>query len=175
MQMFTSKNTSVNVKKLPKVFSHLTYDSISKGTVIYDYGAGRHTDHIRAKVEREGLEYIPYDPHWVSPEEKYKAWGELKEARKQGKDVIFICSNVLNVIDSAKQILNLCQYAEVQELFDDFIFSIYEGDKSGIGRETKKDCWQRNERVQSYLQYFEKPEDVVVYKGFITSNKNLIK
>jgi hypothetical protein len=32
--------------------------------------------------------------------------------------------------------------------------TVYEGDKSGVGRETKKDCWQRNERLYVYLEKF---------------------
>ena len=29
--------------------------------------------------------------------------------------------------------------------------TVYEGDKSRIGRETKKDCWQWNRPTESYL------------------------
>ena len=32
--------------------------------------------------------------------------------------------------------------------------TVYEGDKSGVGRETKKDCWQRNEQLIFYLSKF---------------------
>jgi hypothetical protein len=32
--------------------------------------------------------------------------------------------------------------------------SVYEGDGSGVGRQTKKDCWQRNEKLISYLNKF---------------------
>lgn len=32
------------------------------------------------------------------------------------------------------------------------IFKIYEGDKSGIGKITKNDCYQRNEKTENYVQ-----------------------
>ena len=36
------------------------------------------------------------------------------------------------------------------------IIQIYEGDKSGIGRQTAKDCYQRNEKTEKYLGYVNK-------------------
>lgn len=35
----------------------------------------------------------------------------------------------------------------------DIIFKIYEGDKSGNGKISKKDCYQRNEKTESYVSF----------------------
>ena len=32
-----------------------------------------------------------------------------------------------------------------------YFISVYEGDKSWIGHETKKGCWQRNDTIDAYL------------------------
>jgi hypothetical protein len=38
-----------------------------------------------------------------------------------------------------------------------FVFiSVYEGSKTGIGRQTKKDCWQNNKRLAEYLPLVKK-------------------
>ena len=51
--------------------------------------------------------------------------------------------------------------------------TVYEGDKSGAGRVTKADCYQRNERIGEYLKYF--GEGFVVKKGVITNRPEFVK
>ena len=54
-----------------------------------------------------------------------------------------------------------------------YFFKIYEGNKSGVGKQTKKDCWQRNQKTKDYLQQFDFAGIYapIVYKGFITNEK----
>ena len=54
-----------------------------------------------------------------------------------------------------------------------YFFKIYEGNKSGIGKQTKKDCWQRNQKTKDYLQQFDFTGIYapVIYKVFITNEK----
>ena len=48
-----------------------------------------------------------------------------------------------------------------------FFITVYEGDKSWVGRETKKDCYQRNETIDAYiLTYLDK-----IKHGVITREK----
>lgn len=35
-----------------------------------------------------------------------------------------------------------------------YLVTVYEGDRSGNGRETMPDCWQRNEKARAYLRFF---------------------
>ena len=53
-----------------------------------------------------------------------------------------------------------------------YFFKIYEGNKSEVGKQTKKDCWQRNQKTKDYLQHFNFSETTpMIYKGFITNEK----
>lgn len=43
-QRFTSAETSINSKKLPKGYR---YTGIPAGSTVVDYGCGKHTDHLQ--------------------------------------------------------------------------------------------------------------------------------
>ena len=56
--------------------------------------------------------------------------------------------------------------------------TIYEGDKTGVGKITKKDCYQRNESIQKYLEYcniVSSKKNFVIKKGVITNCPEYIK
>ena len=67
-----------------------------------------------------------------------------------------VCSNVLNVIDSEYEIETIAQnIMNIVTATNGFGFiTVYEGDKSGIGKQTGKDQYQRNEPLKNYLKYF---------------------
>ena len=76
---------------------------------------------------------------------------------------VIICSCVLNVINDDEAlnqlIANICDMSVIQEpsgiyRMNPVYIAVYEGNKSGVGRQTKKDCWQRNERLSAYLERF---------------------
>ena len=70
-------------------------------------------------------------------------------------DTIY-CTNVLNVIYDAYNILEIIEnIAKLLKIDGIAIFTMYEGDKSGIGKETKPDCWQRNSKTKAYTWLFE--------------------
>jgi len=148
-QQYTSKHTSVNSKKLPAIYSKLWLNQLYKditeekpilryGTpLLYDYGCGKETSHIKRYVERYGFQYVGYDPYYTGAIIMDKI-----------PDVV-VCSNVLNVIkefDIMSQV-----HSTIRDMNIPYFISIYEGDKSGIGRETKKDCWQRNQPYVDYM------------------------
>ena len=81
-----------------------------------------------------------------------------------------VCSNVLNVIDNEEEIARISRI--IRDLSLCYFVTVYEGDKSGKGRVTKYDCYQRNECVKEYLKYF---PDAVVYRGVITNAPDLLK
>lgn len=174
----TSKNTSINVKKLPAIYGRLNWDALrerwakitnfERTPVVLDFGCGRYTDHIEHFLATKGFIYKGYDPFWKSKKENYEALSS--------EAYIIICSNVLNVIANKETVNNIQRYIRdfsflaslgktlVKEPSFYFI-TVYEGDKSGIGRMTKPDCFQRNETLDNYIFRYED----VIYKNTITT------
>ena len=167
-QQFTSKNTSINTKRLPTIYSKLNLERLRDKT-IFDYGSGKieTVRIIREKLEAYDIDYIPYDIYNLSPADNCYALERRKEAD------VYICSNVLNVIkedDIVQMIIDeIVQLSNTKPYF----FKIYEGNKSEVDKQTKKDCWQRNQKTKDYLQQFDfgKISTSIVYKGFITNEK----
>ena len=166
MQKHSSKNTSVNTAKLPVVYSKVDwgrYASLASNYHIVDIGCGRIETQklIQDKLKRHKIHnFYPMDPYHeciVDP-------NIVKQCvNNQINNKVIICSNVLNVIDNDDTLLSLikslCDMIVIQLIDGTYrmnpcYITVYEGDKSGIGRETKEDCWQRNERLSAYLKMF---------------------
>ena len=134
MQNCTSAGTSVNSKKLPALFTKVKFNP---GDVVLDWGCGKYIDHIKAKVEGDGAMYWPFDPY------------NLPGSTPCPCDVA-VCSNVLNVIDDDEEmeetIHMLCHASGIVYI------TVYEGDRSGVGRVTKADCYQRNQPLKWYYR-----------------------
>ena len=159
----TSKNTSINSKKLPAVYNKIDWDKLwmewitqNKGLnplgIILDYGCGRYTQHIQDFVNSKGFYYIGYDPYWNNIDFML----EIEQISKinGGGVVAIICSNVLNVIpywSTVKGIDAMLKSLAFNYANKRLFTTVYEGDKSRVGRETKKDCWQWNRPTESYL------------------------
>jgi len=63
-----------------------------------------------------------------------------------------VCSNVLNVINDDDAITEVIRDIDsIKGNCTDVYFTIYEGDKSGIGKETSKG-YQRNQKAESYIE-----------------------
>jgi hypothetical protein len=169
MQKYTSKNTSVNTTKLPAVYSKVHWDKLPPGVRVLDWGCGKDTTLTQQTLVKHGLVHIGYDPHWLSTKHNKVAekWLGLAGA--------FVCSNVLNVIDDKDVIRDICYKAAQHK---HFFVTVYEGNKSGIGKRSKEDCYQRNEKVKDYLKFF--PDSAVhdglyIKNGVITNSLNMIK
>lgn len=144
-QTYTSAATSINSVKLPAVYRKV---AIIPGERVLDYGCGKYVDHLREYVEDRYGHWTGYDP--------FNYPTVISE--RDHFDVV-ICSNVLNVVDSdfvVDEILSQIVY-RLKDTGRCYI-SIYEGDKSGEGRPTKADCYQRNQKTRDYLP--------VIYKHF---------
>lgn len=153
MQKYTSKNTSINSKRVPALFNKFCF----KGKSVLDYGCGKYPEIIREYVESCSGEYFGYDP--------YNLGNEIP--KNQMFDVVII-SNVLNVIQEDEVIENIIH--EAMRIANTAIIAIYEGDKSGIGRATKKDCYQRNQSKNWYYHFI----DNMGYKVEIKSSFILV-
>lgn len=155
MQIHTSKNTSVNHTKIPYIVNHIDWRRFIGGRCL-DYGSGKLNPNTYYAINGMGIQYLPYDPYWLDEKTNNKAMNLYP--------TIVICSNLLNVIDNDEEVKRIHDY--IHGLKVPYFIRIYSGDKSGIGRETKKDCWQRNQIAENYL-YF----DEIIYKGIITLPK----
>lgn len=167
MPTITSKNTSVNSKQVPAIYNKLNWHALtnrhfdSKGYnstfYIFDIGCGRNPfiieNYLMKKlwtIQRQ-VRYLPFDPYWLDDAHNYVSLETWYNNR--GSIGCIICSNVLNVIQDDKHMMQLLntmhkewQYNEVP-----YFITVYEGDKTGTGKLTKQDCWQRNMRAKNYV------------------------
>lgn len=152
MQTYTSKNTSINSGRLPAVFGKVSFPS----RMIMDYGCGRYIDHIRKHVNGQGKTYLPYDPY-NQPDDRNAATATIVcNAMYRQVPVDVVCSNVLNVIDDDDTVRKIARHIEqicIASGGTGYV-TVYEGNRSGTGKQTGKDQYQRNEPLRSYLKYF---------------------
>lgn len=145
-QLFTSADTSINNVKIPAAITKYPPEI---GESVCDYGCGKYTEHIKAHLD--DCMYFPYDP--------YNQTKTVNNAARRygctyGYNRIYMC-NVLNVIDSDDAIKDALHRAFAWlNIGGKLIIQIYEGDKSGVGRQTKTDCYQRNAKTAVYIKYF---------------------
>lgn len=176
-QNFTSANTSINRDKLPALFHHIDLSKcmLQCCGAVLDYGCGKYTDHIQKFfADRWCAPYVGCDKFNQSAEVN----AEALRAIHSGECDIFTCANVLNVIDDDETIQSIVDgiltWIENYSCCGDgsFFFSVYEGDGSGIGRQTGADQYQRNEKAKAYLRFF--PKGTVVRYGIITNNPKAV-
>lgn len=162
-QEYTSKESSIN--KVNYVYKHYNFP---KGAVVLDYGCGKY-DSCKEVVEAQEAVYLPYDPY-NRDEETNNA--SLEYAKTKGVSYI-VCANVLNVIKEEEVIQNIIEtIASLCQKNTQVIISIYEGDKSGIGKPTTKG-YQRHQRIYSYYKWFEPYFNVVYWSNcFICTIKD---
>ena len=142
IQTHTSKNTSINKEKFPRIYTHINW-SYLKGMRVLDYGCGRYTEHIRKFMWLYDIEWHGYDPYWQID--------SLNEEALHSNPDIVICSNVFNVLDNYRDVTRIHDYIRYKLNPIYFFYTVFEGNRSKIGKETKKDCWQRNEPLEGYL------------------------
>lgn len=165
-QMHSSKNTSVNTTRLPAVYNKIywgRYNTLTDQYHIFDIGCGclKTQRIIKETLADYGItRFYPWDPHHECIINKDKT---LQVMNNTSIKKVIICSNVLNVIDNDDAlnslIARICDMSVIQEpdgiyRMNPVFITVYEGNKSGVGCETKKDCWQRNERMRVYLEKF---------------------
>ena len=162
-QTYTSAATSVNRSRLPAVYSRAP---ITKGDVVLDYGCGRYVDHIRKAVTSAGSVYLAYDKYNQSPETNSTSMDVVKRLTAIGTPVTVVCSNVLNVIDNETEIAYIAAriLGIVRRTGGKAYITVYEGDRSGTGRQTGPDQYQRNSPLRDYLRFF---AGATVHNGMI--------
>lgn len=138
--MYTSMNTSTNASRPAAAYGFCERNNLFVKRTVLDYGCGKYWENCKAYAKEHGaLNWTGFDPFWKPQNLRFRVFDTI------------ICANVLNVIEDDRE-LNWC-IQNVLTMLDALgvaVFQIYEGNKSGIGRETKPDCWQRNEKAQKY-------------------------
>lgn len=149
-QTFTSARTSINSAKLPAVYNKAPLNA----RIVFDYGCGKYIDHI--KYFLVGRTYLAYDPYNQPRDVNEESVCLLRLAMQTHCPVDVVCSNVLNVIDCdvaveaiAKKICDICETTGGKGYI-----TVYEGDRSSVGRQTGADQYQRNAPLRQYLRFF---------------------
>lgn len=142
IQKHTSKNTSVNKENLPRIYTHINWEKFS-GEKVLDYGCGRYTQHIQKLMALYGIDWYGYDPYWRSK--------LLNMDALHCNPNIVVCSNVFNILDNYRDVVRIHDYIRYKLCPTFFFYTVFEGSKTGIGKESRKDCWQRNETLENYL------------------------
>ena len=165
MQNYTSKATSVNKSKLPAVYGKADLSA----QLVFDYGCGKYTDHIEEHVKSLHHVYLPYDPYNQPDDVNKFSVTMVINAMHVRFPVDVICSNVLNVIDSDGEVSRICHHLEeiATATGGTAYVTVYEGDRSNVGRQTGKDSYQRNAPLRDYLRFF--------HNATIKSNMIIIK
>lgn len=160
--MITSKNTSINSKKVPAIFKKIEW--INHGeTINVDIGGGKYDTAVEY-LKQFGIKNIIFDPYNRSMGENIKT---ICDVVMYGAESATI-SNVLNVIPQRGKRIDLLKKAK---RWANVVFiSVYEGDKSGVGRKTKKDCWQENRKLKEYFdEVGEVFEEYTIHNGMIVA------
>lgn len=157
-QRYTSAATSINSKKLPAIFGMIEFD---EGDINLDIGGGRF-DNVAKELEKIGVTNLVYDPYNRSSSHNSSVLGKVKE--NGGADSV-TCSNVLNVIAEPEARMGVIQncYRFLKSGRPAY-FTVYEGDGSGEGKETKAG-YQLNRKTKDYVSEIEQVFSNVSRRG----------
>lgn len=168
-QEFTSADTSINANNVPTLFSTLI-NKADKLNIklhmqcVYDTGCGKYPEIIEKALNAHYCAYIGRDKFNQS-EEVNNSWIDCVTMDDFGYERLFTSSNVLNVIkekEIRKQYIDdIKQYMKTGEKL---YITVYEGNKSGIGCITKKDCYQLNKKLADYIPELKNSFSSVVKK-----------
>lgn len=164
-QKYTSKDTCIST--INKVYKKWAFKENSN---ILDYGGGRF-DRNKEFMENLGHTLRVYDKY---NRDKKHNQNTIQWARENHMDYI-VCSNVLNVILENGVIEEVIK--DIQSFGSEWVlFSIYEGNRSGIGCETSKG-WQRNQKASDYIDIISKYFNVITCRNGVIScrQSNVIK
>ena len=153
-QKYSSKNTSINKNRLPSTSKKFHWEKY-RGQKVLDIGGGKFNNLKDWLKLNYNIELYIYDKYNRSEEENIKALNI--------KPSLVICNNVLNVIDNDNVIKGIVQ--NIEKYDRDFVISVYEGDRKGEGKVSKKDCYQRNQKLKDYVKFFD--SDVKIVNGMI--------
>jgi hypothetical protein len=147
-QEFTSAATSQS--QVAKGLGVLAKKNLLKpGSVNVDLGGGRY-DHGTKFMESHGVTSHVLDPYNRSDEHNQRV---ARDVRQQGGADSVTVFNVLNTIKEPHVHTQVLETAKGHlKPGGSLWLSVYTGDRSGVGKRTKADSWQRNESLHKYLE-----------------------
>jgi len=157
--MISSDNTSI--KQLPVIVRKIAKIGgwIPK-SLNWDIGCGKYpqimTDYL---YDNYGVVNLPYDPHNQDEDTNSST---MILVRRFMVDSVTI-SNVLNVILERVIRINLLEKAK-RYCSGKVYITVYEGNRSGMSISVKKDSWQNNRILKSYLPEVKEVFDDVIIK-----------
>lgn len=143
-QRITSARTSINSQKVPAIF-HLV--NFGKHEMNLDYGGGKY-DTATKYLSKKGITNLIYDPYNRTEAHNSQVVSILG---KNGGAETATCSNVLNVI--AEEEARYIVLTNIREMLMDggtAYFTVYEGNRSGIGAATSNG-YQLNRKTADYM------------------------
>lgn len=159
IQKISSKKTCV--KQIPALFKSPFFD-LKENTVNLDIGGGKYnlgTEYLKAY---KNVTNLVYDPYNRSIEHNNNIFSLIKN----GIDSISI-ANVLNVIQEYDVRTEIIKHAyDILSIGQKIYFQIYEGDRSGVGIETKNG-FKNNLKTSAYIPEIEKIFGNIVKKRLI--------
>jgi hypothetical protein len=166
-QNITSADTSINDKKTAATFTKVNFE---EGTINADIGGGRF-DNATSILKDKGVTNIIFDPFNRTEAHNTDAANKIKDGQADTTTV----NNVLNVIQEAgNRDKVIRQAANAVKPNGTSYFLLYEGNGSGVGRETSKG-WQENRKTKDYLNEIGAHYDDVKVRNGIIEAKNPIK
>ena len=164
-QAHDSAATSINGNKLPAAFNKIKWQ---EGSVNLDLGGGKF-DNATEFLKGKGVENLIFDPFNRDAE-----WNKriAEQVQAGGVDSV-TCNNVLNVIDNEASRENvILQASKAIKPEGIAYFYIYEGDKSGIGKDKGQGRWQNNMTTRQYIPEISKYFGDVKRRGQLIEAKN---
>lgn len=144
VQEFNSAETSINGGKLPTVYNKIEFPT---GCTALNYGGGKFNNTIEFGVAN-GFTDLVFDPF-----NRNAKWNAeiVKSISENGVDLA-ILSNVLNVIkeENVREFV-LSVLANTLSENKPLFITVYEGDRTGCGRQTSKSAWQENRKLRGYI------------------------
>lgn len=150
MQNITSKNTALN--QIASTFKKFDFSN----SYVLDWGCGKGLSKEFCEKTFENCKVELFDPFhdYKLGVQNYCLFSLSAICDCKYDNKIITCNNVLNVLqdNTLIEVLNGVFATAMVCKVDKIIFKVYEGDKTGIGRITKKDCYQRNEKTALYFE-----------------------
>lgn len=157
-QKISSAATSINSSKLPAIFRMVKFQP---DTLNLDYGGGRF-DNAAEELAKINVTNLVYDPYNRSSEHNQDV---LKQVRANGGADTVTISNVLNVIAEPEARQTVLRNAKKLVKSGGKVYiTVYEGNKSGSGAETKAG-YQLNKDTKDYVDEISQVFDNVTRKG----------
>lgn len=149
-QNITSKNTALN--QIAKTFTEKKYSDLFKDSIVLDYGCGKGMSCDYCVDELQVEKWYGYDKYNEPYTNLETISNFIREVQNGDKKAVITVNNVLNVLQDIRDIREIFHFAlrMVSLLNCTVIFKIYEGNGTGNGKTTKKDCYQRNEKTAVY-------------------------